>query len=273
MNWSSEVFVFILSTIIMGISFGLVFTLYQKQKNLFLKYFLFNNLFIFLYMVAGVFQYLLLSKVIFQIQGIIVMPGGIMILVSADYLKRYSVDPVKIFIFGITMGGYLYVLLDPSNVLETILRSGELTLKASLKLQIAGIIITIELLVLFFYYTILIYRSADEEIKSKAILTVIGGAIYGILTFIFYAFGLTTIIPGIIGFSIAIGLFIVTLSFKLEPRLITSIIKTLDKAKIKLVKKIIPICSHCKNIRDEDGHWYSIEEFLNEAVIASEEPL
>ena len=89
MNWSSEVFVFILSTIIMGISFGMVFSLYRTQKNRFLQYFLLNNLFLFLYMIAGVFQYLLLSEVIFRIQAIIVIPGGLFILISADYLKRY----------------------------------------------------------------------------------------------------------------------------------------------------------------------------------------
>ncbi len=216
-------------------------------------------------MVAGVFQYLLLSELIFRIQAIIVIPGGLFILISADYLKRYSVDPVKIFIFGVTMGGFIYVLLNPNSVEATTLNSGDPTLKASLKLQMTGIFITVELLVLFFYYTILIYRSADKDIKSKAILTVIGGAIYRFSTFIFYAFGLSKLIPGIIGFSIAVGLFIVSLSFKLEPRLITSLIKSYNKAKIKLVKKIMPICSHCKSIRNEEGSWSPIEEFLNDS--------
>ena len=267
MNWTSEVFVFIFSTFIMGISLGLVISLYQKQKSQFLKYFVLNNLFIFLYMVAGVFQYLLLSKIIFQIQSIIVIPGGIMILISGDYLKRYTVDPVKIFIFGITMGAFLYVLLLTDSVKTSTLNSGESTLKPSQNLQIVGIFITIELLVLFFYYTILVYKFAEKEIKSKAILTVIGGVIYGVATFIFYSFNLSTIIPGVIGLSIAVGLFIVTLSFKLEPRLLSSLINSHNKAKIKLVKKIIPICSHCKSIRIriEEDKWISIEEFLNDS--------
>ena len=265
MNWSSEVFACILSSIISGISLYIVFSEYKAHKSTFLKYILLSNLCLFLFTVTGVFQYLLLSKLIFKIQTIIVIPSGLMIIISTDYLKRYTIEPIKIFIYGLTIGGLLYVLFFCDCIEETVLNSGEPTLKASIQLQIWGSILMVEILVLFFYNTILIYKNADREIKSKARLTVFGGSLYLFLTFFTYLFGLTKVIPGIIGFSMSVGTIIIAISFKLEPRIVTVLIKSHHKAKIKLVKKIIPICSHCKSFRNEEGVWYPIEEFLHDS--------
>ena len=33
---------------------------------------------------------------------------------------------------------------------------------------------------------------------------------------------------------------------------------------IRYLKSFLPICAHCKNIRDDDGHWTSIEEYFSE---------
>ena len=32
---------------------------------------------------------------------------------------------------------------------------------------------------------------------------------------------------------------------------------------IRLLQKIIPICSYCKGIRDDDGYWKSVEEYIS----------
>ena len=43
--------------------------------------------------------------------------------------------------------------------------------------------------------------------------------------------------------------------------------KALDE--IKILQGIIPICSHCKQIRDDDGIWNQIEKYINEHSEAS----
>jgi hypothetical protein len=35
-------------------------------------------------------------------------------------------------------------------------------------------------------------------------------------------------------------------------------------AEIKTLQGILPICSHCKQIRDNDGHWHPIDEYICE---------
>lgn len=38
--------------------------------------------------------------------------------------------------------------------------------------------------------------------------------------------------------------------------------ETLDE--ITTLKKLLPICSHCKKIRDDEGYWQSVEQYLTE---------
>ena len=35
-------------------------------------------------------------------------------------------------------------------------------------------------------------------------------------------------------------------------------------AEIKQLRGIIPICSHCKNIRDDDGFWHRVEAYIKQ---------
>jgi hypothetical protein len=264
MNWSSEVIVYIIATIIMGIALGMIFSLYRTHKNRFLTYFLLVNLISFVFILAGVFNYLFLSILISQIRWILLFPLGIFMILTVDYLRRFTVDPLKIFIFGITIGGSLFFILDTNNFMPSTLNSGEPTLINSIGLQLWGIVLIVEIVFLLFYYTILIYKFAKGEIKVKARLTVLGGGIYAISILIFYSLRLYGVIPGAIGVITALGFFLINLSFKREPRLINVLIEAFNMAQVKIVKKFLPICAHCKNIRNEDGLWYPIESFFHE---------
>ncbi len=44
------------------------------------------------------------------------------------------------------------------------------------------------------------------------------------------------------------------------------LVKDLQEAlnKVKLLKGLLPICSHCKKIRDDEGYWTQIEEYIRE---------
>lgn len=45
-----------------------------------------------------------------------------------------------------------------------------------------------------------------------------------------------------------------------------SLAKNLKQAldNIKVMKELLPICSHCKKIRDDDGYWQQIETYISE---------
>ncbi len=48
------------------------------------------------------------------------------------------------------------------------------------------------------------------------------------------------------------------------------LLEKLQKARedVKLLESIIPICSFCKKIRDDEGYWEQIEKFMNEKYSA-----
>jgi hypothetical protein len=39
-------------------------------------------------------------------------------------------------------------------------------------------------------------------------------------------------------------------------------------AEVKNLSGLLPICSHCKNIRDEQGHWHKLEPYIDERTNA-----
>jgi len=37
-------------------------------------------------------------------------------------------------------------------------------------------------------------------------------------------------------------------------------------AKVEILSRLLPICSYCKKIRDDEGYWNQIEEYLSENI-------
>ena len=37
-----------------------------------------------------------------------------------------------------------------------------------------------------------------------------------------------------------------------------------EKAKVKTLQGILPICMHCKGIRNDEGYWTQLEQFISE---------
>jgi len=33
---------------------------------------------------------------------------------------------------------------------------------------------------------------------------------------------------------------------------------------VKTLSGLLPICAHCKNIRDDQGYWHNVEEYIHE---------
>jgi len=111
---------------------------------------------------------------------------------------------------------------------------------------------------------LMIFIKAPKSLKKKASLTLLGGLFFGIFSFVFYITRLTKIIPGIMMLSIGLGAFISSLSFALEPQLLKILMFSADKAKAKMLGNILPICAHCKKIKDDEGNWHQIEQYLSD---------
>ena len=262
MNWSLEVIIFFASFGIMLGNLGIMISLYLKKKeHQYLIYLLFI-IFLTLYTFAGAMQYLLLSVVIFKIQMLFIIITCFFSLYSLDYMARYSIDPLKMLILGVISCGLIISSNDPNAIILTTLSTGDPTLKASGAFQIWGIFTTIGAIGPFFIFTLKIYLKTPEKMKSKALIMLVGGILFGLFPFFFYIFQLTAIIPGILGLTTSLGTILVTIAFKLEPKLVHVLVEYSNRAKFKLINKIVPICSYCKKVKNLDGNWISIEQFF-----------
>lgn len=46
----------------------------------------------------------------------------------------------------------------------------------------------------------------------------------------------------------------------------TSLVRRLEAslAEVKTLREILPICSYCRKIRDDENYWHSVEEYISE---------
>jgi hypothetical protein len=96
-----------------------------------------------------------------------------------------------------------------------------------------------------------------------ALINLVGGLIFGPVTFLMILFHLRLLIPAIQIISIAIGATISSYSFYRTPELLEVLIKSSNNARYNLLTKILPICAKCKKIRDSHGEWHQIESYLS----------
>jgi len=269
LNWSMEVFGYLLAVGISTICLTLTFRLFAQYQAKSLKFLLYCVIFETAFAIIGVFQYLYLSKLLFIIQGVMVVPIGLTMIISADYLRNYRVNPVNFLLFGICLTGYFIYLFDPNNTVFMYLSTGEPTLKPTLIVQIWGSLTLLLIYTMYFYSTLLILKNCSKDLKKKAYLTVVGGFIFGPLTFLIYILRIVNIVPGIVPVLSTIGMLLVSISFKKEPYLVQVLIETTKNAKLRLIEQYLPICAHCKKIRIEKNEWIPIEDyFRKESQIA-----
>ena len=93
-------------------------------------------------------------------------------------------------------------------------------------------------------------------------MALIGAVIFGLFFIISFRLKLTKVFPGLLYIIIAIGVFYLGLSFKFEPKLLKMLTTSANRAKIKFIYRILPICAHCKKIKDSEGKWQQLEHYL-----------
>ncbi len=101
------------------------------------------------------------------------------------------------------------------------------------------LLITLLAIILSILITTIVFETIGHGINTLAILTAI-------------------LAPLLI--SPSVSWFIVDLLLKFEKRSID-----LENAlkEIKILKDILPICSYCKNIRDDEGSWKQMESYIS----------
>ncbi len=94
-------------------------------------------------------------------------------------------------------------------------------------------------------------------------VTLFGGSLLGVFSFIFHISNLTKLIPGITMILVGIAGIISSLSFILEPKLLKILITSAKNAKLKIVSNILTVCSHSKKIKGDEETWCGYDEYFS----------
>ena len=265
LNWNLEVFDYFLAAFLMLVSGAIMFREYLKVKHRFHYLLVIIWNLVFLYMALGGVALLIQSRELFKWEILILILATFLMIYVLDIFYRGSVDPKKTLLFGISATGVIYSAFCSDAVKSILLTStGDPSYQTNGAYHIWLSIFSAQIALLYFFFCLMIFIKSPKILKKKASITLIGGFFFGIFSFICYITRLTKIIPGILMLSIALGAFISSLSFALEPKLLKVLITSAGKAKAKLVGNILPICAHCKNIKDDEGNWHQIEQYFSD---------
>ncbi|MHA1854927.1 MAG: hypothetical protein ACTSWX_08835, partial [Promethearchaeota archaeon] len=181
-----------------------------------------------------------------------------------DKMNRYSLDPIKTLFFGVCTTGIIFNLLDPESIEEFKSSFGVLSFRPSSNLNIWLIIMISITSFYLLYYVVLIYLRTPKYMKTKVQVISYGSFLTGFFTLIFFMIGISKSIPGLEIMPLSIGTLVTSISFIKSPEIIKVVLKSGEISKIKYIEKLLPICANCKKIRDSEGNWHQLEDYLLE---------
>ena len=261
LNWSLEVYTFFIAGLIMIASTIIILREYLKVKKKFHLYFIIIWILLSIYMFLGGFGILFLLKELYKWRMLLLILSTFLLMYNFDIMYRGSLDPIKTFLLGVTATGVIYYSFFPDSIVST-------TVLGYPSFQTSGLygiwlsIFTIQIVLLFIFYSLMIYINASKLLKKKAFMALIGAVFFGLFIIITFRLRLTKVFPGLLYIIIAIGAFFLGLSYKFEPKLLKMLTTSANKAKTKYITRILQICPKCKKIKDNHGIWHQIEHYL-----------
>lgn len=261
-NWNIEIYLYLTASVLALISVLTIAHKYRQTKNHFFLYLMISWSFLMLYILLGGIALLIQSMELFKFEILLLIPSAFFLVLVFDKLTRYSLDPIKMLIFGFFSAGVLTSSIMDDSVIEIINGAGFPSFQTNGRYHLGLSLFTGLVGFLFLYYNGVIFLRSPPDMKRRASLSLLGGIFFSPVSFIFYITRLNKLIPGIMLLSLAIGVVLPSLSYQLEPRLLDVLIEAENEARIRRLSKTLPICAHCKKIRDEKDQWQPFEEYL-----------
>ena len=258
-----EVINYFVAAFLSLISFFIILREFLRRKNRYYHTIMIIWLLLSLYLGLGGIALLIQSIDLYKWSDLLLIPFAFLIIHVLDTVNRGSLDPFKMLIFGISITGFIYAILSTDAIQPILLLSGYQSYKNYGAYHIWTTILSLQIMLYYFFFCLMIFIKAPKHLKKKALITLLGGCCFSVFTFVIYITMLTKIIPGILMISLGISAFISSLSFVLEPKLLKVLVSSADEAKAKMVGNILPICAHCKKIKDDEGKWHQIESYFS----------
>ncbi len=192
-----------------------------------------------IYVFSSALAYLFLNQFLFRFSFLFLLITAIFFTLSLDLYMDYTYDAKKMIVLGAIISGMIISLLRPDSVDEEyIFPPGYDTFITTGQLQFWLILLSAFTCLLFFYYCLRIFLQSTPDLRKVTIWTLFGGILLGIISPIIYAFRLLQNIPGSMMIGFSIGALITGISFTRDNRIIETLIKNSNDAKVRLRKSL-----------------------------------
>ncbi|WP_371803080.1 hypothetical protein [Candidatus Lokiarchaeum ossiferum] len=262
-NFTLEVIMYLPAILLMMVSTFLLGKKYFEKKENNYLYLLITWGSFTLYLISGALSFYFLSIIQYQLHFIFIIPITLFMVISVDLLDRYTLDPKKLMILSITITGFFVTLFYLGDIKIIDLPSGGFSIKGEGSNLFWFQLTLLEPLFLYTYYCIRIYIKTPKPHKPKALLNLIGGIIFGPISFILNFIRLGWFVPGVVIIFMSIGAFFSSYAFYRSPELLEVLKTSATNAKFNYLANILPICANCKQIRDSNNEWHPIEDYLS----------
>ncbi|QEE17630.1 ATP-binding protein [Promethearchaeum syntrophicum] len=260
LNWNIEIFTHFFSFLLFTITSIILYFQNRKFKHKIISFLMIAWIFFGFYCLSAGIAYLILDHILFRISFIYLLITAVFFTLSLDLYIDYFYDAKKMIVLGVIIGGTILSLFNPSSVLDRFLPSGHGTFLTSGFLDFWMIILSIFTCFLFFYYCLQIFLKTPAELKKITMWTLIGGIIFGIISPIIYAFKLLQTFPGSMMIGFSVGALITGITFTRDNRIIETLIKNSNDAKVRLRKSLE------EKLELSQGRFQELVETMDEGI-------
>ncbi len=238
LNWNLEIYTHLFSFLLFIITSIILYSQNKKFKHRIISFLMYAWIFFGVYVLSAAVAYLFLSPILFKISFIFLLITAVFFTLSLDLYMDFSYDAKKMIFLGGIISGTIISLLHEDSVENFVLPSGHATFLTSGQLQFWTIILSAFTCLSFFYYSLQIFLKTPPELKKVAIWTLFGGITIGIISPLIYALRMLQVIPGSMMIGFSIGALMTGISFTRDNRIIETLIKNSDDAKVRLRKSL-----------------------------------
>ncbi|MHA1473990.1 MAG: PAS domain S-box protein [Promethearchaeota archaeon] len=239
LNWNLEIYTHLFSFLLFIITSIILYSQNKKFNHRIISFLMYAWIFFGVYVLSAAIAYLFLSPILFRISFIFLLITAVFFTLSLDLYIDYSYDAKKMIILGAIIGGTIYSLFQPESVSTPYISPpGYDTFLTEGLLQFWTIMLSAFTCLSFFYYCLQIFLKSTPELKKVTIWTLFGGIIIGIISPLIYALRLLQFIPGSMMVGFSIGALMTGVSFTRDNRIIETLIKISNDAKVRLRKSL-----------------------------------
>jgi hypothetical protein len=219
LNWTTEVLMAFISTILGAIAVGILVYRYRKMHERHVIWFLIAMLSETIYVFTEGLAYLLLSIPLFLHHSWAFVVFGFTLSLALDSISQDKVDALKMSIWTGIVTAASYLAFQPDSLVYTTFPNGERTIATAGMYRSFIPAVILFPAALSFYYMVKIHQCTPRSLRKYSALGLLSGILVSIVPAAIFMSDLSLQVPGVHMVSLMLGALLMAIAFTWQPRL------------------------------------------------------